>query len=321
MIFEQLNEKYLEEAVKLAQAQYRMEQKHIEALYENDYKEVLTDSLRDIFKGKHGLVAVERGKVLGYLGFWGSMKGHFGNVKGSFSPLFANAYSGESRGKIASLLFQNVSAEMTKEEILSYAICLYSHDVEVMTALTMNGFGIRCSDAIRNVDKPLNIQRNTECSYEEIHYSQAGCLLSLKNCLARHMGKSPTYFPNKELSQESFREICNKQQSRFFVAVAVDKDQSDIIGYLEISKEGETFITGELDYLHICGAYLKENYRGKNILQSLLVFVLETLKKEGVKRLGVDCETINPTAIRFWEKYFDCYTYSFVRRIDERILE
>ncbi|WP_346928919.1 hypothetical protein [Clostridium sp.] len=31
-------------------------------------------------------------------------------------------------------------------------------------------------------------------------------------------------------------------------------------------------------------------------------------------------KTINPTALRFWEKYFDSYTYSFVRRVDERIL-
>lgn len=106
MIFEKLNEKYLEDAVKLAQAQYNMEQKHIESLYEKNYKDVMTDLLNEIFKRKHGLLAVERGKVLGYLSFCDSMNGHFGNVKGSFSPMFANAYDGENRGKIVSLLFQ-----------------------------------------------------------------------------------------------------------------------------------------------------------------------------------------------------------------------
>ena len=316
MIFEKLNEKYLEDAVRLAQAQYNMEQKHIEALYEKNYNDVLTDLLSDIFKNKHGLVAVERGKVLGYLSFWRSVNGHFGNVKGSFSPLFANTYSGENRGKIASLLFQYVSEEMIKEEILSYAICLYSHDAQVMKSLTMNGFGIRCGDGIRNINKPLNVEINTEYSYEEIHYSKAGCLLSLSNSLVRHMRKSPTYFLNEELSEEEFNEKCYNRQSRFFIA----KDKSEIIGYLEVTNDGETFITEEPDYLHICGAYLKENYRGENIIQSLLSVVIETLKKDGINRLGVDFETINPTALRFWEKYFDSYTYSFVRRIDERIL-
>jgi GNAT superfamily N-acetyltransferase len=316
MIFEKLNEKYIEDAVKIAKAQYNMEQKHIEALYEKDYKEIITASLKDIFKSKYGAVAIERGKVLGYLGFWGSMNGFFGNVKGSFSPLFANAYSGENRGKLASLLFQYASEEMIKEEILSYAICAYSHDTEVMTSLTMNGFGIRCSDAIRNINKPLNIQINTEYSYEEIHCSEAGSLLSLHNSLARHMRKSPTYFPKEALSKEDFIDKCTKEKSRFFIA----KDKSEIIGYFEITNTGETFITEEADYLHVCGAYLKENYRGKDILQSLLSYVLETLKNDGIKRLGVDCETINPTALRFWGKYFDSYTYSFTRRIDERIL-
>jgi len=203
MIFEKLDEKYIEDAVKLAEAQYNMEQKHIEALYQKDYKEILTVSLQDIFKGKYGAVAVEAGKVLGYLSFWGGFNGQFGNVKGSFSPMFANAYKGENRGKIASLLFQHASEKMIKEEILSYAICAYSHDTEIMTTLTMNGFGIRCSDAIRNVEKPLNIQINTDYSYDEIHYSKAGCLLSLKNSLARHLRKSPTYLPNEEFSEES----------------------------------------------------------------------------------------------------------------------
>jgi ribosomal protein S18 acetylase RimI-like enzyme len=316
MIFEKLNEKYLEDAVKLAQAQYNMEQKHIEALYNKNYKDVLTDLLSDIFKNKNGLIAVERGKVLGYLSFFGSIDCHFGNVRGTFSPLFANAYGGENRDKIASLLFQYVSEEMIKEEILSYAICLYSHDVQVMKSLTMNGFGIRCGDGIRNVNKSLNIEINTEYSYEEIHYNKAGCLLSLSNSLVRHMKKSPTYFLNEELSEGEFAKQCYSRQSRFFIA----KNKSEIVGYLEVTSDGETFITEEPDYLHICGAYLKENYRGKNIIQSLLSFVIEALKKDGIKRLGVDFETINPTAFRFWEKYFDSYTYSLVRRIDERII-
>lgn len=316
MIFEKLSDKYLEEAVKLAQEQYNMEQRHIEALYDKDYRGVLNDLLSGIFREGHGVVAVEKGEVLGYLAFWGGIDEQFGHVKGSFSPMFANAYGGEDRGKMASLLFQHASEAMVRDEILSYAICVYGHDAEIMKALTMNGFGVRCSDAIRSVDEPLNIQVNTEYAYEEMHFNEAGCLLSLKNGLERHMVKSPTYFPKEALSEEGFIAMCNQRKSRFFVA----RDGSEIIGYLEIKGSGETFITEEPDYLHICGAYLKENHRGKNILQSLLSFALDTLKNDGVKRLGVDCETINPTALRFWGKYFECYTHSLVRRIDERIL-
>jgi len=90
--------------------------------------------MNDMFKSKYGVVAVEKGKLLGYLAFWGGWDGQFGNVKGSFSPLFANAITGVNRGKTASLLFQHAS--------------------------------------------------------EEMNYSDAGSLLSLKNGLAGHLRKS-----------------------------------------------------------------------------------------------------------------------------------
>lgn len=38
MVFEKLNEKYVEDAVKLAQAEYDMEKKYVEALYEKDFR-------------------------------------------------------------------------------------------------------------------------------------------------------------------------------------------------------------------------------------------------------------------------------------------
>ena len=141
--------------------------------------------------------------------------------------------------------------------------------------MTMNGFGIRCGDAIRNVNKPLKIEINTQYFYDEIHYREADCLLTLSNSLERHMRKSPTYFTKEELSEEEFAERSYNRQSRFFIA----KDKSEIIGYLEVANDGETFISEEPDYLHIYGAYLKEDYRGENIIQSLLSFVIETLKK------------------------------------------
>ncbi len=33
-----------------------------------------------------------------------------------------------------------------------------------------------------------------------------------------------------------------------------------------------------------------------------------------------DCEILNSTALKFWGKYFVNYTYSFARRIDERVM-
>ena len=97
------------------------------------------------------------------------------------------------------------------------------------------------------------------------------------------------------------------------------KADGKVVGFISVDEEGENFITEYDKMKNICGAYFMEEYRGTGIAQGLLSFVRDTLKAEGVTHLGVDCETMNPTALRFWEKYFMPYTYSFARRIDERV--
>ena len=53
-------------------------------------------------------------------------------------------------------------------------------------------------------------------------------------------------------------------------------------------------------------------------LDALLDAAQRDLAAQGVPLLGVDCETLNPPAFRCWSKRFAPFTYSFVRRLDER---
>ena len=51
-------------------------------------------------------------------------------------------------------------------------------------------------------------------------------------------------------------------------------------------------------------------------MRGLLEHVKADLKAENIPLLGVDCESINPTANRFWQKFFTPYTCSVTRRIE-----
>ncbi len=62
-----------------------------------------------------------------------------------------------------------------------------------------------------------------------------------------------------------------------------------------------------------------ENVAVKYVEEAVEISVKE-YEAEGKTYLGVDCETLNPTALRFWGKYFDNYTYSYIRRLDERVV-
>lgn len=108
-----------------------------------------------------------------------------------------------------------------------------------------------------------------------------------------------------------------QEGERHFVA----KQDGTLCAFLKISASGETLAAMGSAYRHIRGAYCLPEHRGKGVYQNLLNFTISVLKSEGYTRLGVNFESFNPTARGFWLKYFNAYTHSVVRRIDERIVK
>jgi hypothetical protein len=53
------------------------------------------------------------------------------------------------------------------------------------------------------------------------------------------------------------------------------------------------------------------------VSQQLLRLVVNRLNEQGYTHLGVDFESINPAADRFWLKHFEAYSCVVARRIDE----
>lgn len=141
------------------------------------------------------------------------------------------------------------------------------------------------------------------------------CLLPLKNNLISHMCSSPIFMSCRKFDLKKFKSQSVERKSRFFIASCEGK----VIGYIETTESGENFTCDDHGTINICGAYLSLEYRGKGIFDLLLLFVFEKFRQSSYKRCGVDFESINPTANKFWTKHFIPYTYSMVRRIDERI--
>lgn len=93
------------------------------------------------------------------------------------------------------------------------------------------------------------------------------------------------------------------------------------MAFIRAELDGETFIQDTPGYLHVKGAYCLPEHRCKGLNQRLLSMLIQDLKTKGYTRLGVDFESINPMAYGFWLKYFDAYTHSLVRRIDEKAVK
>ena len=88
----------------------------------------------------------------------------------------------------------------------------------------------------------------------------------------------------------------------------------------ELTHGGETFLAERESVRSICGCYVKPEFRHAGIAKALLDEVVKYVKAQGYRYLGTDYETINPTALRFWTIFFSPYTYSYIRRLDERLI-
>lgn len=321
--FEKFTEKHIDEAVKLALAELEAERTHCPDLPCEDFSKHLTGVLHWLCSQQFGKAAICEERLIGYLNFAGPWDGFFGDVKGVFSPLGGSAFSYEceNRGRLASMLFASAAEEFVRQGVFSCALSRYAHDEETAKSFVLNGFGIRCSDAVREISNltlpPLPHSPDSSNSSGNIHFtelppSEFHRIRMLRNGLVKHLERAPIFYST---DMERYEQWFQNEDIRVFAAEADGR----IIGFISIADNAENFITEYGTMKNICGTYFDENYRSGGIAQNLLAFIADTLKTEGITHLGVDCETLNPTALNFWGKYFEPYTYSFARRIDERV--
>lgn len=320
MEFKQLNVTYIEAAIHLAQENYQYEQQQVAALYNKDYREELTTALTEIFQTGSGCLALENGELIGYLAFhksWDDTE----NVKETASPIYGYGIrKGYDRAKMISLLFQKASEEMMKEGIGRYHITVYAHDHEALSSYTFNQFGILCTDAIMNIHTEFCKQINDEYEYTELTKDEIrdyeSELLALWHDLVAHLQASPTYYLGAEFTDEVYLDHITSRSTRLFVV----KDKGRIIGILDGSLDGNNFANHDPATMNVGDLFIEASYRGQNIAQSLLQYASNVLQTEGYERLWVEHGTTNPNALRFWDRYFERFTLTLTRSIDERVI-
>ncbi len=350
MEFRKLDNKYIEDCVNIAFNQYCKEQKLVAALYDKDYKKEIYKLVQATSECGNGVMAFEEDKLVGYLAFSGIWEETVGSdiINAIACPLCGYGISeGYDRAKVVSLMFQYASEILCEKAVALYNIKVYAHDTEVIASYVLNNFGILCTDAIRSTDSTvcsigstdsvMDIESLTstdslattgspistnsagkyvykELSKEEINKNEEE-LLKLWRALVKHLRTSPTYYPGEEFTNDAYLEYIHDENTRLFVA----KDDENTIGMMDVSRDGNSFINRECDTMNVGDLFFKPNYRGHQAAEGLLSYVNDTLRKEGVKRIWVEHGTTNPTAQRFWGKYFCRFTYTLTREIDGRI--
>ena len=314
MILTDFANRYAEEALALAAAQYEEERTYVPDLPAVDK----LPSLEVYIQNGLGVAAVENGRLVGYLCCTSPFDNAFRSthVKGVFSPMGINAAKQENRAGIYAAMYQAAGEKWVRTGAVSHAICLYTHDHEAQRQMNQYGFGMRCVDAIRPMTA-INCEPCDGYELQELAPADFTAVLPLAALHDAHFRQSPTFMSRETETPAAFMEHNRGEAARYFTA----SYHGELCAYLKITNQGETFITLREDSRHIGGAYCLPAHRGRGVYQNLLDFAISALHKDGYTRLGVDFESINPAAYKFWLKYFSAYTFGVVRRIDERILE
>lgn len=312
MIITDFSRVHLARAEALALQNYREERIAVPALPPTDSVPELDEFADNGF----GVVAEEDGVLIGFLCFYPPWDNVFTTTaRGTFSPVHAHGAAGEGREHIYRRMYQAAAEKLVRAGINIHAVAFYAHDAEAIRALFTYGFGLRCVDAVRPMEPVGGVESCPGYEFTELEPSRRAKLLPLKNALIAHLGRSPSFMWYPSVEKPELDEEYNRRCPRYFTA-SVDGES---VAFLEVIDGGENFACGHASMKNICGAYCAPGHRGRSVYQNLLNFAINTLKAEGYTRFGVDFESINPTALGFWTKYFDAYTNSVVRRIDDNV--
>lgn len=315
IFFEKIASQYIPNALKFSLRQYEREKSFNPILPEFDLYEQLEQSIATLFQKGTGLVGIQNGHVVAYIaGF--KVQNFFGNVAGVYCPIYGHGLSSEFHRRTLVQLYSNVSDLWVKQELLTHAITIYTHENELSNYLFWQGFGRRCSDAIRKAEL-LSIDDNSVI-VKKTNPSMYEMLANLHRLSNEYYRTAPIFMPNQD--KDPIREQIEWNRLENHHEFIAFRDHEPI-GMIRLSPNAETFISDHPSVMNIQMAYILESERNNRIGKLLLNAIQEWLLKHGYCLCGVDFETINPLASAFWMKYFTPYTYSLVRRIDERIID
>lgn len=309
-----VNKNHIDEAVKMIITAYHKEREFTPILPDDDFSDCLHNAIGRLFTQRTGLAAFHRNRLVGFLTGFPVEKFH-GTRPGIYCPIFGHGAVEENRIEIYRGLYQQSADLWVEKGLCTHAITMFSHDQDLVDVFFWQGFGLRCIDAIRKTST-IDVQNST-IRIMESTLKDAEKLSNLHAQLTCYLHQSPMFMIFNKDIDEVQRHIEFFQEKNCHEWVAYKNGAP--VGFIKIAPTAETFISDHPSVMNIKGFYVIESERKTGVGTLLFNTVQKWLLANKYPLCGVDYESINPLGSRFWMKYFTPYTYSLVRKIDERI--
>jgi GNAT superfamily N-acetyltransferase len=313
LAFEAIHPRFVPEAVRLLEARHEEERRATPTIPPFAEYPELSSRVDALFALGLGIAATRAGRLVGFLAGY-PVAEFFGRDNGVYCPLFGQGLDPGEGSETFDSMYREAAARWVSDGRFTHAITLFAHDRPKIDGLFWLGFGLRCVDAIKACEEirasasGLDIVRSDPSLFakaEGLHESNR-----------RYYRRSPMFMPTAEVDEVAEQaQWLGTEGNAEWLALRDGKP----VGMLRLAREGETYISGHRDMRNIKDTYVLEEERGRGVGALLLGAAERHLLAEGLPLCGVDFESLNPSATAFWLRHFAPYTFSVVRRVDERI--
>jgi GNAT superfamily N-acetyltransferase len=315
-----LGAEHLEKAAVLVAERYRDERARNPLLYDKYENAATVRPLLDYNREKQaGVAAVRGGEVVGFItslpfSNWG--------IPAVWMPDWGHGAVKADREYLYRRMYAALAEWWVERGHLKHVVMTFADEHDILDTWFSMGFGMTNIDTLRDVSALPG-------PVDDVEMRPAGpgdfdTLMKFRDSLCVHLTSTPVFqfIPSeaREKSAEEFR----KQLVDGNLAVWLACENGKVTGCMRVIPSSQCDFRMPTVDKSICGismAFTEEADRLRGVGTALLDRVLKWAREKGYTRCGVDFESANIPASRFWLTHFRQVCYTLFRDIDGRILQ
>jgi len=269
--------------------------------------------------GGTGWVALVDGAYAGHLLAWTFGEG---STASSFAPEEGLAVAPGLPPMVARRVVEELVAAAARAwvagGIRNHVVNVPVDEAVVRDALTWLGYGMFVVNALRGLDD-ASMAALPAGAPAGVHVRRAdpddlAAVLLLDRGLRRHLVDAPTFLvlPDPQDPDEIASLLADPGTATFLA-----EDAGMPVAFLRVAVPGNDVATLVKDAgtLSITGAFTRADHRGGGVAAALVGVAAAWARERGHVRLGVDFESANILASRFWTRWFTPVVDAYVRRL------
>ena len=269
----------------------------------------VTENLAHLISHSAGVAALDRGKLVGYLGWYLVDNFRDTDRRAAYCPEWAHSADDSAKAAIYRALYRAASEQWRGYQ--THAITVLAHDQEGVKTWFWNGFGLTVVDAVRPMT-PLERPVHPDFAVRKASRDDIEMLMAIEREHWQHYTQPPILMVGSGADDAAaFAAFLEQPANSVWLALCNGATASYM--RFEESSFGAASIVESEHTIAITGAFTRPEHRGKGAAVALLDAALRGYAARGFTICSVDFESFNPEAAAFWMKYFEPVCFSMLR--------